>query len=53
MKKHDRCPPELLEALKEMHSQAEREFVASAARRAFLSFMRSVLREGERSPRRT
>ena len=52
MKKRDRCPPALLEALKEMHTEAEREFVACAARRAFVSFLRSVLTENDRAPRR-
>ena len=53
MKKRDRCPPALLEALREMHSAAEREFIACAARRAFVSFLRGVLRETDRAPRRS
>jgi hypothetical protein len=48
MKKRDPCPPALRDALKEMHSSAEREFVACAARRAFVSFLRSVLGDNDR-----
>ena len=52
MKKRGRCPPALPDALKEIPSPMDRTFVACAARRAFVSFLRGVLREGDRSPRR-
>ena len=57
MKKRRRRLPPLLEALKQPghprfdgHDQA---FVEVAARRAFASFLRGILMEGDQEPRRT